>query len=260
MSTNKDQKPSDKDPLREHELSKKLLKDGQPVEYLCIKGYVGKSDSDEVVRLYLNKQFNEYIQVKKNDILHAEELSEEELEFGGTCIWVRKDAELTKVKIDSEKQQARFMEGEIARAQLSPEYVSKAIERGLILVTLIYCPTDDHASVICTPQCTPQCPTRYDPFCPSQIVICTIQANCPPTTPKCPVTARCPPETPQCPSRNNPFCPTPIVICTIQANCPPTTPKCPVETDLGTDPITQLRSQLEKLKQKIKKLEEEKAE
>lgn len=252
MSTNKDQKPLDKDPLREHELSKKLVKDGQPVDYLCIKGYVGKSDSDETVRLYLNKEFNEYIQVKKNDILHAEEISEEELEFGGTCIWVRKDAELTKVKIDSKKQQARFMEGEIARAQLRPEYVSKAIKRGLIPQSLRQCPTDNIV----------QCGSLFAPLCASDFIPCTWEWFCPTfeTAVGQICTEGCPPPTPQCPSRNNPLCPSQIVICTIQANCPPTTPKCPVETDLGTDPITQLRSQMEKLKQKIKKLEEEKAE
>ena len=116
MSTGKDRKFSEGDPLHEHKLAKKLVRDGKPVDYLTIKGYVGKSDSEDKVRLYLNKEFNDYIQIKKSDILHAEEISHEELEFGGTCIWLDKDAEITKVKTESKKQQARFMAGEITES------------------------------------------------------------------------------------------------------------------------------------------------
>ena len=90
------------------------------MDYLCIKGYVGKSDSNDIVRIYLNLNFNEYVEIVKSDILHVEELSTDDLEHGGTCVWIRKDAEITNVKTESLKQQAQFLEGEIARAQLKP--------------------------------------------------------------------------------------------------------------------------------------------
>jgi len=227
VSTGKDQKPNDSDPLREHELVKKLVKDGKPVDYLTIKGYVGKSDSVDTIRLYLNKEFNEYIEVKKSDILYAEQISGEELEFGGTCIWIGKDTEIIKVTIDSKKQQARFMQGEITRAQLRPEFVSKAMQG------------DPWASL-------------FAPICPSDFIPCSYEWYCGEIeTYRCPPTPFCP--TPFCPTHGRPICRSVIVVCYH-------TPDCPVnDPHLGTDPTVQLKLQIDKLKARVKELEEEKA-
>lgn len=227
MSTDKDKKPSERGPLREHELTKKLVKDGKPIDYLTIKGYVGKSESADIVRLFLNKEFNEYIEVRKSEILHAEEISNEELEFGGTCIWIGKDVEISKVKIQSKKQQARFMEGEITRSQLRPEFASKVI-RG------------------------DQWNSLFAPICASDLVPCTWEWYC-----NVIESARCPP-TPYCPT---PYCPTPGhgPICKSQVAICYHTPDCPVgDPDMGTDPTVYLKMQIEKLKARVKKLEEDK--
>ena len=163
MSARKDSKSDENNALREHELTKKLVKDGKPVDYLCIKGYVGKSDSNDVVRIYLNLNFNEYVEIAKSDILHAEELSTDDLEHGGTCVWIRKDAEITNVKTESLKQQAQFLEGEIARAQLKPAPALRAAGggEGGPFPTLF----------------APICPTEYPLstcgiICPTLLVIC----------------------------------------------------------------------------------------
>ena len=231
MSTDRDRKSSERDPLREHELARKLVKDGKPVDHLTIKGYVGKSDSEDRVRLYLNKEFNDYIEIKKSDILHAEEISHEELEFGGTCIWLDKDAEITKVKIESKKQQARFMAGEITRAQLRPEFVSRIIQG------------DD------------QWHSLFG-VCPSEFVPCTSEWFCgvifTASGTYCEPTPFCP--TPRCFTRggHGPVCQRSIAICY--------TPDCPItDPGFGTDPTLQLKLQIDKLRAKLKKLEEEKA-
>jgi hypothetical protein len=231
VSTSKDRKFADRDPLREHELAKKLVRDGKPVDYLTIRGYVGKSDSEDKVRLYLNKEFNDYVQIKKSDILHAEEISQEELEFGGTCIWLDKDAEITKVKTQSKKQQARFMAGEISRAQLRPEFVSRAIQ-------------DDQGVSL------------FAPVCPSDFVPCTREWFCEviftASGTYCEPTPFCP--TPRCFTRggHGPVCQRSIAICY--------TPDCPItDPGFGTDPTSQLKLQIDKLRAKLKKLEEEKA-
>ena len=230
VSTAKDRESS-KDPLREHELAKKLVRDGKPVDHLTIKGYVGKSDSDDKIRLYLNKEFNDYVEINKSDILHAEEISHEELEFGGTCIWLDKDAEITKVKIESKKQQARFMVGEITRSQLRPEFAPRIIQG------------DQWASL-------------FAPICPSDFVPCTREWFCQEiftaVGPYCPPPP--PPPTPRCPTRGGygPICRSLYAICYY-------TPDCPVsDPGFGTDPTLQLKSQIDKLKAKLKKLEEEK--
>jgi hypothetical protein len=228
-----------KDPLREHELSRKLMKDGKPIEYLTFKGYIGKAESDDTIRLYLNKQFNEYIEIKKIEILHAEEISKEDLEFGGTCIWIEKNTEISKVKIDSRRTQAQFMEGEITRSQLKNELnlKIKQVDQGISLWSPI-CPSDDNP---CTLGFDCQVfVTAGGPLC------LTIGPPCPPP----PHTPRCPPHTPRCP-------PTPRIICrSVDFACD--TPDCPVaQEDLLNDPSVQLKSQLAKLKERIRKLEEE---
>ena len=209
MSARKDSKSDENNALREHELTKKLVKDGKPVDYLCIKGYVGKSDSNDVVRIYLNLNFNEYVEIAKSDILHAEELSTDDLEHGGTCVWIRKDAEITNVKTESLKQQAQFLEGEIARAQLKPAPALRAAGggEGGPFPTLFapICPTEYPLStcgiicptllVICNPTvefaCSPRCWTPLS-GCQSTQFYCT-----PRCTPRCEVkSANCPPPPP----------------------------------------------------------------
>ena len=87
----------------------------------AINGYIGKSDDNDLVRLYLNLNFDEFVEVKKSDILHAEELSPNDIEMGGTCIWIKKDTEIEHIKTQSIKQQAQFLEGDIVEKQLDIE-------------------------------------------------------------------------------------------------------------------------------------------
>jgi hypothetical protein len=106
----------DKDPLRIHDLAEKLAKHPrEPANAVRLVGYVGKSDSNDILRLYLNLNFNEYVDIPRNKILYAAEAPEKVLEFGGTYIWVSKDTDITHVRVESTKQQAKFLEGRISR-------------------------------------------------------------------------------------------------------------------------------------------------
>jgi len=114
-------KYNDKDPLKEHDLVRKLSKNGKLQPYIRINGYIGKTDNNDLVRLYLNLNFDEFMEVKRSDVLHAETLTRDDIEMGGTCIWIKKDAEVEYVKTQSTKQQAQFLEGEIVEKQLDLE-------------------------------------------------------------------------------------------------------------------------------------------
>jgi hypothetical protein len=258
MSTNKGSKPDGSDPLREHYLAKKLIKDGKPVDYICIKGYVGKSDSDDIVRIYLNLQFNEYVEINKSDIFHAEE--SDDIEHVGTCIWVRKDAEITRVRVEATKQQAKFMQGEIAQAQLRPTAIAEAA-RGLrpipFSINNVECKS---IGIGCIPSVLLPCPTK-------DIIECTIGIGCIPS-----VLVRCPTIPPEktcgfiCPTMIRGLCdPSAIDACptlrgcpSIVNNCASIVNICPVDPT-PDDPITQLKSEINKLRAKVKKLEEESA-
>jgi hypothetical protein len=109
-----DQKTGKKDPLEEHDVVKRLVKETRsPSETTMFMGYVGKSDSNDTYRLYLNLDFTEFIDIPKKSIRNAVGVSESIIPFGGTCIWVEKTAVLKYVHIESTSQQAEFLKGDI---------------------------------------------------------------------------------------------------------------------------------------------------
>jgi hypothetical protein len=115
------------DEIKEHDLAKRIAKDTNlpgGVTVLC--GYVGKSGSEDTVRLYTSIEFNEYYEIKKDDVSASKEVSEDVLPFGGTCIFVKSDAEVNHVIIESTKEQAKFLGGIV-----SEDLVRPAISAGM---------------------------------------------------------------------------------------------------------------------------------
>src|SRR4051794_23770165 len=111
MAEERSKKGTKDDALKEHDLVKKIVTGpGQPGNAVLLVGYVGKSGSDDNVRLYLNLSFDEYVDIPKNSILHAAEAPEEVLQFGGSYIWIKKDTDITHCYVEANKQQAQFFE------------------------------------------------------------------------------------------------------------------------------------------------------
>ena len=115
MSNKSNEPPNDANDVKEHELVKKIIKDiNRPGNVTVLCGYVGKSGSDDLVRLYTDLQFGEYLEIKKVDILASKEVSDDVIPFGGTCIFVDDNTEIRKVKIETTKKQAMFLGGKIS--------------------------------------------------------------------------------------------------------------------------------------------------
>jgi hypothetical protein len=90
-SKKSDESSSQGDALKEHKLVRELTKEnGQPPNATSLVGYVGDSGSSDIVRVYLNLNFDEYVEVPKDGILHATEVGEDMIEFGGTLLWIDK--------------------------------------------------------------------------------------------------------------------------------------------------------------------------
>jgi hypothetical protein len=123
MSTKKGDEPrSQEDVLKEHKLVRELTKErGRLPNTTSILGYVGDSGSPDIVRVYLNLDFDEYVDVRRQDILHATEAGEDMIQFGGTLLWVDKNASCKHVQVTSDEVQAQFLEGEIAGTYLDFE-------------------------------------------------------------------------------------------------------------------------------------------
>jgi hypothetical protein len=110
--------------LSEHPLVAKLRPDpNKPYEpTVKLAGYVGRSTEDGKVRLYPTlDDLSTYLDIRREDIVHAEAAPESVLEHGGTYVWVKQSAEVTQGQTQTTKVQAQFLGGPIAEAHLAPE-------------------------------------------------------------------------------------------------------------------------------------------
>jgi hypothetical protein len=148
--------------LEEHSILRKIRESGQLQNVTFLKGYVGKSDNYETVRLYLDLNFDRYFDISKSDIVHSALAPENMLPFGGTCLWVSKEAQISQVKVEPTKLQAQFLQGRISRRYLKPEMERMArftrlpVPDDTYVGSCIVCPTDI---------CTVACPTRTWDWC-----------------------------------------------------------------------------------------------
>jgi hypothetical protein len=105
--------------LKIHELARELIKKvDNPPNLVMLIGYIGESKSQDRVRLYLNLNFDEYVEVLRKDIRHTKEADKDMIEFGGTCIWVDKTATITHTKLQASEVRAEFLKGTISTSYL----------------------------------------------------------------------------------------------------------------------------------------------
>ncbi|MGB9168754.1 MAG: hypothetical protein WCB31_07505 [Nitrososphaeraceae archaeon] len=171
MSYNNDDK------LKEHEIIQKI-KDKHDISSLNlthINGYVADSPIKDCVRLFTTLNFDVCVDIPKHKIIHVEEVSKDRMEFGGTCIWIPKDAELTYTKIERSKIEAQFLEGKIMQdylqfskglhlsaGQQGPDWPITTVPCQIVIITI------DLTIIIFGSQ---HCPSRY--------ATCMSQAGCP---------------------------------------------------------------------------------
>ncbi|MDE1812253.1 MAG: hypothetical protein KGH85_05235 [Thaumarchaeota archaeon] len=298
------------DSFKVHELADKIGKEvSRGGGAIRIKGYIGRSDNADTVLLYLNLNFDEYVLILKKDILHVADAPESELEMGGTYLWVKKDSQITHVKTDSTSQQAQYLEGDIARAQVKPTtdaqtmaslgYSDYCGSGKLCLPSVGICPSHpcqpppSTSQSGCVQSALYQCHGMEDYVigmslrpCESGPLCISVKPNCAEVKPveaqaigpiQVSVGGTCPRPSIQwcsmvCPSRIcSMACPS-HALCSIA--CPsfewcsmacPSHALCSIACPSGTmcggpmsDPTNELRSQISKLQDRLKKLEEEK--
>jgi hypothetical protein len=231
-------KKPDKDPYEEHELVKNVIKDpANPINATVLLGYVGKTGSDDSIRLYLNIEFNEYVDIPKNVILHAEKAPENIIEFGGTYIWIPNDAKITRTLVSTRTEPEKIMEGEITkkfvrtsdfesevRAREEPEAERRRSRRDCSRD----CPTRDD-SLLCSTT-SRRCPTRGSRRCPTRD-----DWECGTTSRRCPTRDdwECGTTSRRCPSRDDWECGTTSRRCPTRDDweCGTTSRRCPSRDD-----------------------------
>jgi hypothetical protein len=98
--------------IQPSEILEQIIRDPAQPEVKRLTGFLmGRSDRDDYWRLYLTVDLNHYLEIRKEDTLHAQEFRP-----GRTVVWVKPDAKL--VETNSAVAPVDFVRGDIQRGFL----------------------------------------------------------------------------------------------------------------------------------------------
>jgi hypothetical protein len=214
--------------LEQHPLVEALMPDPSqgPPNATALQGFLGKSTSEGVWRLYLTVALDEYVEIAEADILHSRQLPDDQ----GTVVWVPKTLQLQHIRTQAQQVQADMLSGALAAANLPTTVGPVGGFAGPVPTPPIPIPTS--AQFLCpTPSAVGRCGPLTLPFCPSEAMI-----RCP-TLP-----IACRSEIIRCGPLTLPFCPSEAMIrcpVTLPIQCGPVTlPFCPSEAMIGCGPVS----------------------
>jgi hypothetical protein len=201
--------------LEQHPLVEALVPDPSqgPPNATVLRGFLGKSTTEGVWRLYPTPALDEFVEIPEADILHSQQLPDDQ----GTVVWVPKGLQLQYIRTQARQIQADMLSGALATAHLAGTGPSAGGVVGPQPTPPIPIPTS--AQWACpTPSALFRCWPPSLPFCRSEAMI-----HCWPSLPFCPSEAmiRCPSSPVICVSEltpcwrpSLPFCPSEIIPCT----------------------------------------------
>lgn len=213
--------------LRMDDFVSKVVTDPKnPPNTLLLKGFIGASSEEGHIRLYLDDELSDYLEIPESAVLYSREIAKEKSPVGGSYIWIQRDATLIHGPVATERPKASFLEGRIMTAQASGA-------SGPLLLTL----TGPGCNTIldgCT-DAGPKCPTQIT--CPAP---CRTQSgttcpavSCTHSGPNCQVTSQGSVTCVAACTQNGPNCQTtPLFTCS-GPSCPTTPdttccgPNCP---------------------------------
>jgi hypothetical protein len=209
--------PDAKKPIKEDDLVTKIVSDPKnPPNTLLLTGFLGKSSDAGHVRLYLNEELSDYVDIPETAILHIEEMSKGESPLGGNYVWIQRDAQLVYGPVTAAGIRGSFLEGRIQQQFLPAAPAAAAIPRPFT--------STDPACTEFGPRCPttvgPRC-TQFGPRCRTDFLPCPTDIGPAPLCPDTVSDPRCPPHT-----APDPRCP-PVTV--PDPRCPPTVPdpRCP---------------------------------
>ena len=91
----------------------------KPPKALLLPGFVGDSSEPGCIRLYLNAQLSDYIEIPEEAILHTEEIPRDRSPLGGKYIWIRRDAEVIHGPVGPNRLKATYLEGWLRQVYLA---------------------------------------------------------------------------------------------------------------------------------------------
>jgi hypothetical protein len=163
-----------------------------PPNTLLLKGYIGASSEEGHIRLYLDPELSDYVEIPDAAVLYSHEIPKDKSPIGGSYLWIQRDAKVTHGPVVTDRPKASFLEGRI-------------------MATTQTCPAELPAPLIQTVS-GPGCGTIIDgctdagPKCPT-VAVKTCGDPCTSVGPSCPTKTGCTQSGPTCPTKpGNPSC------------------------------------------------------
>ena len=193
-----------------------VVKDpANPPKVKLVVGYLGKSASDGLVRIYMSPELAEHVDVPEAAILHTQEVPNDH--FGAVYVWIDRNAEVTVRDTSRSELKTRFFSGPLAESAADSVSTQANAQAAFAAPSFVQiCPT---------PSFNPNaCPSNLG-ACPSVDIPCVTQIlqNCPVNT-----SLNCPTQTFKCPS---------IAICP-SGICPSQLTDCPQPSLVGCPQLT----------------------
>lgn len=86
-----------------------------PPDVQLLSGFLGASSEEGHVRLYLDEELRNYVEIPLDAIRHTQEIPPEQSPLGGLLVWIDRKAEVLHGKAGTERTRATFLEGQITK-------------------------------------------------------------------------------------------------------------------------------------------------
>lgn len=148
-----------------------------------LSGWLGKSATAGVWRLYLTPQLNTYVEFAEDDVVHTRPLDASESPLGGTTIWIKAGVMLRHTEVVTRQVEAGFLSGGVTSgfmAGTNPALPSQAQRTAIHHSNDYVCSSNPHIPV-CQNR-TEACGTFGCPpggtFGPSAAFVCGVTVGC----------------------------------------------------------------------------------
>lgn len=155
---------------------------------LLLVGWIGDGAEPDTCRLYLDLQLTCYFDISENDVLHVEEITPTDRNFGAAYLWIKRDALLKLKRTNTNEKEptmsdaAAYLRGQIQQNYLQPGAGGGGFSLPNLCPAVGGVPTP---ATLCTqqPVCVPWAPiaTAYCPpvgGVPTPATVCTQVAPC----------------------------------------------------------------------------------
>lgn len=111
------------------------------------EGFIGSSEQEGFVRLYLQTEMRSFLELKKDDIVHFEKRRIKGCSLEGTALWVKSEAALDYRVVESRRLQADYLRGSLDKLERLKSLTYVPIETTNVTSLITF------TTIVTTPTC-----------------------------------------------------------------------------------------------------------